>query len=102
MKKNHKMVNEKLLQTNKTWSHLKLRQKEKISEWMYEEYSRAYDKAGHPPQKEQHDDIISAVYARIEAAEIWIPYPEVRTHYFSRLSKIRKRCLRQHGVTEDG
>ena len=33
--KNHEWVNGKLLQTNKKYSQLKLKQKEKIHEWMY-------------------------------------------------------------------
>ena len=34
-RKNHEMIDGKLLQTDKKYSHLKLRQKEKIAEWMY-------------------------------------------------------------------
>ena len=33
--KNHEWVDGKLLQTNKKYSQLKLKQKEKIHEWMY-------------------------------------------------------------------
>ncbi len=99
--KNHRKVNRKLLQTNKTWSHLKQRQKEKISGWMYEEYSRTFYQACRTPKKGEHDAVIEAVYEKIEAAEIWIPYPEIRKQYFSRLSKIRKRCHKQRDATED-
>ena len=35
-RKNHKMIDGRLLQTNKKYSQLKMKQKEKIAEWMYE------------------------------------------------------------------
>lgn len=35
--KNHEMVDGKLLQTNKKYSQLKQKQKDKIAVWMYEE-----------------------------------------------------------------
>lgn len=37
--KNHKMVNGKLLQTNKSFSQLKEKQKIKINGWLYDKYS---------------------------------------------------------------
>lgn len=33
--KNHEWVGDKLLQTNKKYSHLKQKQRDKIYEWMY-------------------------------------------------------------------
>ena len=36
----HKMVNGQLLQMNKPYSQLKNKQKEKISNWMYEAYKK--------------------------------------------------------------
>ena len=43
-RKNHKMIDGKLLQTDKKYSHLKLKQKEKIAEWMYLETKAYYEK----------------------------------------------------------
>ena len=40
--KNHKIVNGKLLQTDKRFSQLKMKQKEKIYNWMYEETLHYY------------------------------------------------------------
>lgn len=34
--KNHKMTDGKLLQTDKKYAQLKLKQKEKIAEWMFQ------------------------------------------------------------------
>ncbi len=42
--RNHEWVNGKLLQTNKKYSHLKLKQKEKIYQWMYDSYRKAPDR----------------------------------------------------------
>lgn len=41
---NHKMVNGKLLQMNKPYSQLKQKQKEKIGNWMYEEFQSEIQK----------------------------------------------------------
>ena len=35
-RKNHEMIDGKLLQTDKKYSQLKLKQKEKIAEWMFQ------------------------------------------------------------------
>lgn len=43
--KNHKMIDGKLLQTDKKYSHLKLKQKVKVAEWMYLETRAYYEKA---------------------------------------------------------
>ena len=48
-RKNHKMIDGKLLQTDKKYSHLKLKQKEKIAEWMYLETKAYYEKTIHFP-----------------------------------------------------
>ena len=86
--KNHEMINGKLLQTNKTFSHLKEQQRLKINEWLYEYYKDHMDKNGKEPFK---DEIVQAVYEKIEAAEIWLPLGELYKYYMSRINKIRKR-----------
>lgn len=35
--KNHEIIDGRLVQTDKKYSHLKLKQKEKIAEWMFQE-----------------------------------------------------------------
>ena len=43
-RKNHKMIDGRLLQTNKKYSQLKMKQKEKIAEWMFQRllYEKMY------------------------------------------------------------
>ena len=80
-RKNHKMIDGKLLQTDKKYSHLKLKKKEKIAEWMYLETKAYYEKNYTFPGDKQIGDVISKVYDRITDADIWIPYGEVVKHY---------------------
>ena len=58
-RKNHKMIDGKLLQTDKKYSHLKLKQKEKIAEWMYLETKAYYEKNYTFPGDKQIGDVIS-------------------------------------------
>ena len=78
--KNHEWVDGKLLQTNKKYSHLKQKQKERIYQWMYDAYKSAYKKSGKYPDDKEDDQIVSAVMDRIDEAEIWIPAGEVKKH----------------------
>ncbi|MEE0264859.1 MAG: hypothetical protein UD936_04445, partial [Acutalibacteraceae bacterium] len=41
-------------------------QKEKISNWLYDEYRIAYDKIGQAPDSRRNEEIVSAVYEKIE------------------------------------
>lgn len=49
------MIGGRLLQTDKRFSSLKMSQKEKISDWLYEEYAKLYDKNKLPPDKRYND-----------------------------------------------
>ena len=93
--KNHEWVGGKLLQTNKKYSHLKQKQKEKIYQWMYEAYRSKYQELGKFPDTRNDDDILSRVMDKIEVAEIWIPYGEVSKHYQSIRQNLRKRLNRE-------
>lgn len=91
-RKNHRVVDGRLLQIDKKYSHLKLKQKEKIYAWMFEETKRYHDRNGKCPEKEGEDTIIiDAVYDRIEQAGIWVPYGEVLKHYQSIKTRICRR-----------
>ena len=68
--KNHINIRDMLLQTNKPFSQLKQSQKEKINEWLYDEYSRIYDETGTQPDKRYNNEILDAVYEKINAAGI--------------------------------
>lgn len=100
-RKNHRIIDGKLLQTDKKYSHLKLKQKEKIYLWMFEETKRYHDKNGKCPEKKDEDTaIVDAVYDRIEKAEIGVPYGEVFKHYKSIKVKLCRRI--RHGADAGG
>ena len=90
-RKNHRMVDGRLLQTDKPFSQLKQKQKEKINEWLYQEYRALYRQIGKVPDARHNDKILFAVQEKIEAAEIWIPLGEVEKYFFSRKTAFRKR-----------
>lgn len=56
----HKKIDGQILQMNKQFSNLKMKQKDKITEWVYEEYKKyvtEHDKAPDLPADEQIADI---------------------------------------------
>ncbi len=92
--KNHKMVDGKLLQTDKKYNALKMKQKEKISLWLNEEISLYYRNHGSWPTREhEYKQVLDKLYARIEAADIWIPYGEIIKRFLgkrnSRIGKVQ-------------
>lgn len=90
--KNHKMVDGKLLQTDKKYSNLKMRQKEKINIWLNEEIRRYYKETGMLPREEAAFQLVlDRLYERIGEADIWIPYEEIHKRFFgSRNGRIDK------------
>ena len=94
-RKNHQVIGGRLLQTDKPFSQLKQTQKEKINEWLYQEYRALYRQIGKIPNARHNDTILFAVYEKIEAAEIWIPFEEIEKYYFSRKTAFRKRCEKE-------
>lgn len=87
--KNHiKTPDGRLLQTNKSWSSLKQSQKEKIIGWFKRELSNYYEKHGKYPMGHKSEEVVNAVYDRIEEADIWIPYGEVYREFNSRKTKM--------------
>lgn len=85
------MEKDKLLQNNKNYSHLKQKQKIKIYQWMYEAYAECYKEKGKFPDTKDDEKILFSVMSKINDAEIWIPENEVRKHYNSVRSNLRKR-----------
>lgn len=98
-RKNHQMVNGRLLQMDKRFSQLKQSQQLKINQWLYEEYRRLGIKYGKPPDSRHNDEILDVVYEKIQAVEIWIPFYEVRQYFFSRKNKFRKRLEKDQPAT---
>ena len=97
--KNHEWVNGKLLQTNKKYSQLKLKQKEKIHEWMYAAFRDSFRRTGKFPGKKEDDEILAVVMQKIEEAEIWIPWYEVEKHYKGVKSRLNKRYKKEKART---
>ena len=93
--KNHKKVDGKLLRTDKQFRHLKQRQKETVSTWLYEEYRRLWIEKGQEPHKQNNREIVAAVMEQIEAAGIWLPEQEVTKYFYRRKPHYRSRIEKE-------
>lgn len=98
--KNHKMVDGRLLQTDKKFSALKEKQKTKIAEWIYEAYRKCYVESGKIPTKKNDSEIISYVFAKIDEAQIWIPDGEIYAYYQKRKGKLQKRLEKEFSIEQ--
>ena len=96
-RKNHRVVNGQLIRLDKSFSHLKPAQIDKIGEWLYLAYSGLYWENKRPPDGNYDDTILDSVYAKIEDADIWIPYEEVQKYYRSNKAKFQRRYKRESG-----
>jgi hypothetical protein len=74
--KNHIMVNDKCLNTNKRWCELPRKQQEEISDWMYESFCSRHDKT--LSSKEIRNLILDDTLTKISAADINIPEYVIR------------------------
>ena len=79
------MVDGRLLQMNKSYGQLKQKQKEKISEWMYQAYRKQTS------EKLSDEEALQLVFDRIEEAKIWIPDHEIINRYRAKKNQFRKR-----------
>jgi hypothetical protein len=87
----HKVVDGQLLQMNKSFRELKQKQKDKIINWIYEEYKKYVSENGSVPGEQGDAQIMSAVLDKIEQAGIWIPSYEVEDYYVSRKARLKQR-----------
>lgn len=62
--KNHKMTDGKLLQTDKKYAQLKLKQKEKIAEWMFQATRDYYMKQCTFPNDKHLEEVVDSVYEK--------------------------------------
>ena len=81
----HRVVDGRLLQMNKSYSQLKQKQKEKISEWMYQAFRKQ------TMENLSDEKALQLVFDRIEEAKIWIPDHEIVNRYRSKKNQFRKR-----------
>lgn len=88
--KNHILVDGQLLQTNKTWSQLKERQKAWIGELLRDEYMLFAQDVGRPLHKAEYGIIESRVYEQIEKRGIWIPFDEMSRYFTSKVARYTK------------
>ena len=86
----HMKINGQLLNMEKTWRHLSMRQREWIVNQFREEYIASLTKNGTHPSKEECREIVDRVYGKIQDHGIWIPYGEVKRAFSSKLSRYRK------------
>lgn len=89
----HKHINGQLLNLDKTWKHLKLKQRNWICEQFKEEYIAYINHNGSHPDRVQCQEIVQSVYGKIQERGVWIPYSEVRKAFSSRLPMYRKMEL---------
>lgn len=91
-RKNHKRIDGQLLQSDKKYSNLKMKQKENINLWIGQEIRSYYKENGKMPRREQEFQIVlDKLYDRIENADIWIPYGEIHKRFMgSRMGRIDK------------
>lgn len=94
-RKNHKMVDGRLLQTNKKFSALKEKQKVKIAEWFYEAYRRCYLESGKIPGKGDETEVMAYVFDKVEEAQIWIPSGELYGYYHRKRNKLLRRLKKE-------
>ncbi len=100
-RKNHKMINGRLLCTDKTMRHLKSSQIEKISAWLKAEFFKAANEKYRKPTKSEIDKITDKVYGKIEEAQIWIPYHEIRKYMSSKQTKFWNQWLKQNNQNNE-
>ena len=98
--KNHKMVNGRLLQTDKKFSALREKQKIKIAEWIYEAYRKCYLESGKIPVKKNDSEVLSDVFVKIEEAQIWIPDGEIYAYCHKRKGKLQKRLEKEFFIEQ--
>ena len=94
--KNHELVDGKLLKINKKYSDLKVNQKERIYQWMYDAYRDTWLEKGTYPSTEEDYRIIEVVLERIENAGIWIPDEEIIKYYRSKKKDLHKRLAKEN------
>ena len=86
------MVDGKLLQIDKKYSNLKMKQKENINLWIGQEITSYYKENGRMPRKEHEFQLVlDKLYDRIVNADIWIPYGEIHKRFMgSRMGRMDK------------
>ena len=87
----HKKIDGQILQMNKQFSNLKMKQKDKITGWVYEEYKKYVTEHDKVPDLLADEQIVEAVLDKINEAQIWIPDEEIYDYYRRKKPQLQKR-----------
>jgi len=91
----YRAVNGSPIRIDQSFAHLKPSQIERISEWLYLEYSQHRWEKGRSPGSNSDDTIIDTVYSRVEDEGIQISVEEVKKLYHSSKSRFQRRYKRE-------
>ena len=100
MLKNHIRVNGRLLQTNKKFSALKLRQKEWIASLLRSKTISLMLEHQRQLKRPESERILQETLIAIEHKGIWIPDCEVRRYYDSKVQQYYKSFYKQQALSE--
>ena len=70
-RKNHKMIDGRLLQTDKKYSQLKMKQKEKIAEWMFQATRDYYMKKCTFPNDKHLEEVGNGILCNLHGADTY-------------------------------
>lgn len=99
--KNHIRVNGRLLQTNKKFSALKLRQKEWIASLLRSKTISLVLEHHRQLRRPERERVLQETLNAIEQKGIWIPDCEVRRYYDNRIQRYYKSFYKQQAVPKE-
>ena len=94
----HRIKDGQLLQMNKACSDLKMKQSDKITDWVYEEYKKYVTENDKIPDSEADEHIIDMVLNEINKAQIWIPEGEIIGYYHRKKPRLQERLDNENTV----
>jgi hypothetical protein len=98
--KNHIRVNGRLLQTNKSFSALKLKQREWIATLLREKSITLMQKQRQNLSRLEREQVLEETLTAIEKKGIWIPDHEVRQYYASNVQRYYTTNLKHRSASE--
>lgn len=103
MKRHFRDAQGRLLQSDKSWKDLKLKQREWISAELRTRYLAACDAADGPSSKQECDAVVREVIGLIEARNIWVPDREVYAYFRGKKNRwFNKHARSQEAVDGSG
>lgn len=102
--KNHVWDGDRLLQTNKKWGVLKESQKTWIHEQIKLAHTQYYDENNRLPMRpSKRDNLLFAIYERIEERGIWIPFDEFKRVACKAIARYNRRevAIQQQSINKE-